>query len=72
MDPNELDLVPVAELKAALLRRFDHVIVAAFVPAEDGAVEDVSWGWRGDAYRVIGLMEELKIRMFTPREAERS
>ncbi len=69
MDADTLDLVPVDELKAALLRRFDSVIVAAFTPAE--GVEEVTWGWRGDPYRVVGLMEEVKMRMFSQREAER-
>lgn len=69
MTHDELDLVPVDELKAALLRRFEHVIVAGFTPA--AGAEEVTWGWRGDPYRVIGLMEELKHRLFTLHEAER-
>jgi hypothetical protein len=69
MDANELDLVPVDELKAALLRRFDHAVVAAFDPST--GVEEVTWGWRGDPYRVIGLMEDLKQRLFAKHEAER-
>jgi hypothetical protein len=66
MNPDELDLVPVDDLKAAFLRRFDHVIVAGFSPAE--GVEEVSWGWRGDPYRVIGLMEEIKHRLFAQQQ----
>lgn len=69
MHADELDLVPVDDLKAALLRRFDHAIVAGFTPAE-GSVEQISWGWKGDGYRLIGLMEELKQRFFAHHEVE--
>lgn len=70
MDQDALDLVPADDLKAALLRRFDHVVVAGFTPAEGAAAEEVSWGWRGDPYRVIGLLEEIKHRLFTQHEVE--
>jgi hypothetical protein len=70
MDHDALDLVPLDDLKAALLRRFEHAVVAGFSPAE--GVEEVGWGWKGDPYRVVGLMEELKHRLFTQQqEAER-
>jgi hypothetical protein len=69
MQPDELDLVPVGELKAALLRRFDHVVVAGFDTTE--GKDDVTWGYRGDPYRVIGLMEEIKHRLFTQQESAR-
>lgn len=68
MDPNELDLVPVDELKAALLRRHAHVIVAAL---DERAEDEVSWAWKGDRHKVVGLLEELKARVFAYREAER-
>lgn len=69
MESDELDLIPVDDLKAALLRRFDHVVVAGFDTAE--GKDEVTWGWRGDPYRVIGLMEEIKHRLFTQQESAR-
>jgi hypothetical protein len=68
MDANELDLVPVADLKAALLRRHDHVVLIS----TDERLDEVSFAWQGDPYKVIGLLEEVKHRLFAHREAERS
>lgn len=53
-----LDLCPLDDLKAALLRRGDHVVVATLPP--EGGIEENAWAWRGDHLRVVGLLEELK------------
>jgi hypothetical protein len=68
MQPDELDLVPVDELKAAILRRHDTVIIAGL---DEGPDDQVSWAWQGDRHKVVGLLEELKARVFAHREAQR-
>lgn len=68
MNPDELDLIPIDELKNALLRRHEHAIIAGL---DEGPDDQVSWGWRGDRHKVVGLLEELKARVFAHREAER-
>lgn len=68
MGADELDLVPEADLKAALLRRHEHVIIAAL---DERPADEVSWAWQGDRHKVVGLLEELKVRVFAHRAAAR-
>ena len=61
MGPDALDLVPLDDLKRAILRRCELVIIATCTPG-DGTAQ-LSWARQGDGHRLIGLAEEFKFVM---------
>jgi len=71
MDADALDLLPLAALQHAVLRRGDVGLVVTFT--RDGAGHDhMVWAMQGDRHKVVGLLEEIKWLLFTQAEAERT
>ena len=70
MDADALDLVTLDDLKRAILRRCETVIIMTSTPGDGAAL--VSWARQGDGYRVLGLIEEFKFVTLTELAAERA
>jgi hypothetical protein len=67
MTPDTLAFVPTEELKAEILQRSDvAILITCTRPV--GTVDAISWVWKGDYLKVLGLLEEVKPRVL---EAER-
>jgi hypothetical protein len=73
MTKDDLDLVPLDELKNAILRRGDHVLVAVLSSNIDGPEQHaLAWGWRGNQHTAMGLADDLKAHILEQlREATR-
>jgi hypothetical protein len=60
MTPEDLDLVPLNDLKAALLRRGDHALLAIlWVGAAGAQVHETVTAWNGNPHMLAGLAADI-------------
>ena len=71
MTSDELDLVPLDDLKAALLRRGDHALVAVLSTGIAGPDHETLTAWSGSPHTLMGLAADLTAQIYAGLAASR-
>jgi hypothetical protein len=70
MTPEELDAVHVNDLRDALLRRGDFVLLAILSVQPAGGLQELVWAHKGTRYTLIGLTVDLQERLLAALRAD--